>query len=99
MHTSWYDSFMKVSELQFREYYHRYMILEADVLTDKLKDTIPVKEEDCYVLVTAYAKQAEKVSFPVLSLGSSLITAEGDYAGMPCWGNTLLMKSLIWNVE
>ncbi len=62
---------MKVSELQFREYYHRYMILEADVLTDKLKDTIPVKEEDCYVLVTAYAKQAEKVSFPVLALGSS----------------------------
>ena len=97
MHTSWYDSFMKVSELQFREYYHRYMILEADVLTDKLKDTIPVKEEDCYVLVTRNRRR--KSVFPCLRLAVLLITAEGDYAGMPCWGNTLLMKSLIWNVE
>ena len=62
---------MKVAELQFREYYHRYLVLEADVLTDKLKDTITVKEEDCYVLVTACAKPAEKITFPVLSLGSS----------------------------
>ena len=37
---------MILSKLGFRDYFHNYLVLEADTLTDSLKDKIAVAEED-----------------------------------------------------
>ena len=62
---------MRVKELAFHEYYHKYLILEADMLTEKLKDAVSVKEDDCFALVTAYVHVSGELRFPVLSLGNA----------------------------
>ncbi len=62
---------MKISEFAFTEYYHQYITIEADDLTENLKDMIRVTEDDCYALCSSYLAQDGLLMFNVLSIGSS----------------------------
>ena len=62
---------MKLSEFAFTEYYHGYLTIEADDLTEKLKDRIRVTEKDCYALCSSYIAEDGFLMFNVLSIGSS----------------------------
>ncbi len=61
---------MKVLEYLFHSYYHQYITIEADVLTDKLKHRVQVNEDDCFALCTGYCQEGE-LMFAVLSIGPS----------------------------
>lgn len=58
-------------EFSFRELYHAYMTIEADDLTEKLKDRIEIHEDDCYTVCTTYCSEDGSLRFAVLSVGSS----------------------------
>lgn len=60
---------MMLSELSFREYYHRYVVLEADALTELLKANICISEHDCFVLCSGYIGKNGILSFNVLAVG------------------------------
>lgn len=62
---------MILSKLGFRDYFHNYLVLEADTLTDSLKDKIAVAEEDCYMLCSSYISRTGALLFNVLSIGST----------------------------
>ncbi|MEE3488082.1 MAG: hypothetical protein VZT48_08280 [Bulleidia sp.] len=62
---------MKLKDRDFREYYHRFLVLEADALTERLKDTISVTESDCFILVTSAVNAEGYLRFGILSIGSS----------------------------
>ena len=62
---------MKLKEYYFTEYYHQYITIEADVLTDLLKDNIKVTEKDCYALCSSYIASDGLLEFNVLAIGSS----------------------------
>ena len=61
---------MKVIDYFFHSYYHQYITIEADDLTDKMKDRVTITEEDCYALCTGYCREGE-LMFAVLSVGST----------------------------
>ena len=48
---------MLVEELKFTEYYHQFITIEVDELTELLKDNIKVEEEDCYALCSSYCNK------------------------------------------
>ncbi len=60
---------MKLSELGFREYYHQYIVLEADALTELLKENISITEHDCFVLCSGYIGRNGILAFSVLAVG------------------------------
>jgi hypothetical protein len=62
---------MILAEYGFTNYYHKYIIFEADDLTELLKDKIKVSDKDCYMLCSCYIDQKGLLSFNVLSIGSS----------------------------
>lgn len=62
---------MKVREYLFHAYYHQFLTIEADELTDKLKSRISIHEDDCYAICTAYCAADGSVNFAVLSVGPS----------------------------
>ena len=62
---------MKVIEYRFTDYYHEYVTIEADGLTDVLKDKIDVQEEDCYGLCSCWCQEDGTIMFNVLSIGPS----------------------------
>ena len=39
---------MKIRDYLFHAYYHQFLTIEADELTDKLKNRIAIHEDDCY---------------------------------------------------
>ena len=61
---------MRIIDYPFHQYYHQFMIIEADDLTEQLKAEIAVTQSDCYVLSSAYCDGEGSVRFNVLSLGS-----------------------------
>ena len=62
---------MKLAEYGFTNYYHKYIIFEADDLTEYVKDRIRVTEKDCYMLCSSFIDETGLLSFNVLSIGSS----------------------------
>ena len=62
---------MKVSDYFFPDYYHKYITIEADFLTEKLKKEIKVHEDDCYALCSSYLDEEGYLNFNVLSIGPS----------------------------
>lgn len=62
---------MIVSEYNFTEYYHKYVTIEADELTEQLNDIVKITEKDCYVLCSSYCDEEGLIHFNVLSVGHS----------------------------
>ena len=62
---------MKVKEYYLSEYYHQFITIEADVLTERFKDRVEVTEEDCYALCSGYVSDEGMTAFAVLSIGPS----------------------------
>lgn len=62
---------MRLGEIRLNDYYHQYITIEADDLTDLLKDEISVKEEDCFALCSSYCGRDGLLEFNVLSIGDS----------------------------
>lgn len=61
---------MYIEELYFTEYYHQYVVIEADTLTDRLRDVIEIDEDDCFVLCSTHINQDGFLQFHVLSVGN-----------------------------
>lgn len=62
---------MKIVDLNFSEYYHNYMVFEADALTDGLKDQIDITIDDCFALCSSYVNEAGVLNFQVLAVGDA----------------------------
>lgn len=60
---------MRLEEYRLTEYYHQYITIEADVLTDLLADQYDVHEEDCFALCSSYCASDGLLEFNVLSIG------------------------------
>ena len=60
---------MRVDEYRFTEFYHQFITIEADELTDQLKDKYDVNEDDCYALCSSYCAKDGYLEFNVLSVG------------------------------
>ena len=60
---------MKLREMGFRDYYHNYVVLEADALTEECKEAVSVKEQDCFLLCSSYINPSGHLRFNVLSIG------------------------------
>jgi hypothetical protein len=68
------ETVVKLNELRFREYYHQYVVLEADELTERFKKQIRIGEEDCYMLCSSFISSKGRLLFNVLSAGSTWTT-------------------------
>ena len=62
---------MKVGEYELTEYYHQFITIEADDLTENLKGVIDIHEDDCFVLCSSYCAMDGFLEFNVLSVGPS----------------------------
>lgn len=60
---------MRLEEYRFTDYYHQFITIEADELTDQLKDTFDVHDDDCYALCSSYCARDGLLEFNVLSIG------------------------------
>ena len=65
---------MKVSEYRFTEYYHQYITIEADDLTELCKPQVEVTEEDCYALCSSWIDAFGTLHFNVLAIGPNYET-------------------------
>jgi hypothetical protein len=61
---------MKLLEMPFTTYYHKFVVIEADVLTERCSAVLKVKETDCYALCSSYCSKAGELCFHILSIGS-----------------------------
>ena len=61
---------MFIEELYFNDYYHQYLVIEADTLTEKLSDKIEVCEDDCFVVCSTHINEEGLLQFHVLSIGN-----------------------------
>ena len=82
---------MKVAELNFTVMYQKYITIEADDLTELLKDKIEVHQDDCYAVCSAYCTEDGMLMFNVLS---SVI--HGKHV-LEEWINQRCLASLQWN--
>lgn len=62
---------MLLQEYKFTDYYHQFVTLEVDELTDLLKDNIKVNDDDCYALCSSYCGRDGLLEFNVLAIGPS----------------------------
>lgn len=62
---------MILSDFGFRDYFHQYMIIEADALTDVLRGSVFIDEHDCYMLCSSYVRKDGLLAFNVLSVGDA----------------------------
>lgn len=62
---------MLLQEMEFQTYYHQYVAVEADDLTEELKDQIQVHDDDCFMLCTSCIDPDGELVFGVLGVGSS----------------------------
>lgn len=61
---------MQIEELYFNDYYHQYLVIEVDSLTEQLSDKITISEEDCFVVCSTYIDKEGLLKFHVLSVGN-----------------------------
>lgn len=62
---------MLLKELTFREYYHQYVVVEADALTSMLKGAGQASERDCFMLCSSFIDDRGRLQFHVLSMGDA----------------------------
>lgn len=62
---------MKLAEMYFTDWYHKYVTIEVDDLTELLKDSITVHDDDCYALCSSYCNAEGFVLLNVLAIGKS----------------------------
>ena len=60
---------MKIEEYRLNEYRHQFLTIEADDLTETLKERIEIHEDDCFALCSCYCSDDGEVMFNVLSVG------------------------------
>lgn len=65
---------MLLKQLLFHEYYQKYLIIEADFLTEKLGRLIRVEEDDCFVLCSSCINNNGVLLFLALAIGNSYET-------------------------
>ena len=61
---------MYLRELLFNDYYHQFLVIEADTLTERCSKYVKVKEDDCFALCSNYVAQDGHLCFQVLSIGN-----------------------------
>lgn len=59
-------------DMNYRDYFHRYLVFEVDNLTDELKDKVDINEDDCFILCTNYVDNDGHLMFAVLGVGNSI---------------------------
>lgn len=62
---------MKLAEMYFTDWYHKYVTIEVDDLTELLKDSIAIHDDDCYALCSSYCNAEGFVLLNVLAVGNS----------------------------
>lgn len=62
---------MELIDRVFSDYYHQYIVIEADDLTESLKDQIAVHNDDCFALCSSFIDQEGALKFNVLGIGNS----------------------------
>lgn len=62
---------MKLAEMYFTDWYHQYVTIEVDDLTEQLKKSIAIHDDDCYALCSSYCNQDGLILFNVLAVGNS----------------------------
>lgn len=62
---------MRLLEMSFTDWYHKYVTIEVDDLTEQLKNRITVHEDDCFALCSSYCNKDGLVLFNVLAIGNS----------------------------
>ena len=62
---------MRLAEMFFTDWYHKYVTIEVDDLTELLKDSIKIHDDDCYALCSSYCNAEGFVLLNVLAVGSS----------------------------
>ncbi len=60
---------MLLKELEFREYYHQYVVIEAGAFASKLTGVEPVLKQDCFMLCSSFINCKGLLQFNVLSIG------------------------------
>lgn len=58
-------------EFCFSDFYHQYMTIEADALTEVCREHIDVNDDDCYALCSAFVGMDGMMMFRILSIGPS----------------------------
>lgn len=61
---------MKLYEMPFTAYYHQFVLIEADDLTEECAEKVNVTEDDCYALCSSYCAEDGLLMFNVLSIGT-----------------------------
>ncbi len=59
-------------DMNYRDYFHKYLVFEVDNLTDELKDIVDVNDDDCFMLCSNYVNNEGQLMFAVLGVGNSL---------------------------
>ena len=59
-------------DMNYRDYFHKYLVFEVDNLTDELKDIVGVSDDDCFMLCSNYVNSDGQLMFAVLSVGNSV---------------------------
>ena len=60
---------MLLKELEFREYYHQYVVIEAGAFASKLTGVEPVLKQDCFMRCSSFINCKGLLQFNVLRLG------------------------------
>ena len=69
---------MKLKEIGFSEYYHGYLVIEADELTESLQ-MIHIHDDDCYTLCSCYVNDDGASRFNVLGVSRY---SDRDFRGL-----------------
>ena len=40
---------MLFTDMNYRDYFHKFLVFEVDNLTDDLKDVLDINEDDCFI--------------------------------------------------
>lgn len=62
---------MRLAEMYFTDWYHKYVTIEVDDLTEQLKNSIAIHDDDCYALCSSYCNSEGLILFNVLAVGNA----------------------------
>lgn len=61
---------MQFQNFKFRDYYHKFVVFEADELTEKCKEKIAIQEEDCFILCYGLVSKEKRLQFAAIAVGT-----------------------------
>ena len=50
---------MLFTDMNYRDYFHKFLVFEVDNLTDDLKDVLDINEDDCFILCSNYVDDVQ----------------------------------------